>query len=47
MGTEADLEPDGGDWAVLLDDPPSSLRLGADDLLTVTSSMKPLDLGLP
>ena len=40
-----EAEPDRGVLAVLLEEPPSSLCLRTDDLLT--SSMTPLDLGRP
>lgn len=48
LRTEADLEPDGGECAVLLEEPPSSLLLrGADERLIVTSSICPPDPDLP
>ena len=47
LRTDADPEPESGVYAVRLEEPPSSLLFRAEDLLTVTSSTSPLDLGLP
>lgn len=47
LRTDADPEPESGVYAVLLEEPPSSLLLRADERLPLTSSTTPLDFGRP
>lgn len=47
LRSEADRDPERGVCSVRFDEPPSSLLLFPDDLLTVTSSTTARDLGRP